>query len=319
MVDYELHWGLRPPIIDYHNKVILDLGADFGSTAIFFLEHGAKQVIAVEGDNKLGKELIEGCKESSRIIPFHMFINSSKQIEQFILNYKPDIAKIDIEGYESCILEMKPKIVSLVQEWMIEYHSDDLKEKLINFFQNLYYIHTRIPYICSGKWWVSHFKRVNPHRRKVLEWVNKHGKQVEGYVLHVGSGIDRYDMKRYFPKITTYKNLDRFNREHVDIIADIQNMPQINSKLADCILATEMMYIVPDTNSALKELYRVLKDNGILIISFLTKGYPHPKLADENHRFTRKEVEDFMENNKFMIVNISECESNILVVAKKCC
>lgn len=319
MVDFELHWGLRPPIISYNDKIVLDLGADYGSTAEFFLNHGAKKVIAVEGDSKLSKQLIENYKGSSNVIPISQFIDSPKHITMFVLEHKPDIVKVDIEGYELHLLKVKPKVIQSVKEWMIEYHSDELKDKLIKFFQSLHYIHTRIPYMCSGKWWVSHFTLTNPHRRKVLEWVSKHGRNVKGYVLHVGSGIDKYKMERFFPKATTYRTLDRFQRENVDLVADIQNMPNINSELADCILATEMMYIVPNTNMALKELYRVLKKSGVLIISFLTEGYPHPKLADESHRFTREEVEAFLENNKFMIDNIDECESNILVVAKKCC
>lgn len=319
MVDYELHWGLRPQIIDYKGKTILDLGADHGSTAEFFLSHGVKRVIAVEGDSNLAKQLIRNYKDSLNVTPFFQFIDSPKQIELLILKYKPDIVKVDIEGFESNLLKVKPKVIHLVKEWMIEYHSDDLKDKLINFFKDLYYKHTRIPYMCSGKWWVSYFALTNPHRRKVLEWISKHGRNIEGYVLNVGSGIDIYNMKRYFPKATTYKNLDRFQRENVDIVADIQDMSQINSNIADCILASEMIYGVPNVNVALKELYRVLKKNGVLIISFLTEGYPHPKLADECHRFTRKEVENFLENNKFVIVNINECESNILVVVKKCC
>lgn len=316
MVDYELHWGLRPQIIIYRDKTILDLGADYGSTAEFFLKHGAKKVIAVEGDPKLSKQLIDNYKGSSNVIPISKFIDSPKQIERFILKYKPDIVKVDIEGYEIHLLQVKSKVIQSVKEWMIEYHSDELKDKLVAFFQGLHYIHTIIPYMCSGKWWVSYFALTNPHRRKVLEWVSEHGRNIKGYVLHVGSGIDKYEMKRFFPKATTYKTLDRFQRQNVDIIGDVQNMPQIKSKLADCILATEMIYIVPDTNASLKEFYRVLKKNGILIISFLTKGYPWV-LADESHRFTRKEVESFLKQNNFTIVTISEYESNILVVAKK--
>jgi len=95
-------------------------------------------------------------------------------------------------------------------------------------------------------------------------------------------------------------------------------MPQIDSGIVDCVLATEMIYIVPDTNMSLKEFHRVLKKNGTLIISFLTEGYPWI-LADESHRFTRKEVENFLKQNNFTIVDIFEYETNILVVAKRCC
>ena len=159
MVDYELHWGLRPPIILYGGKTILDLGADYGSTAEFFLSHGVKKVIAIEGDSNLAKQLIRNYKGSSNVIPFFQFIDNPKQIELLILKYKPDIVKVDIEGFESNLLKVKPKVLHLVKEWMIEYHSDDLKDKLINFFKDLYYTHITIPYMCSGKWWVSYFRR----------------------------------------------------------------------------------------------------------------------------------------------------------------
>lgn len=51
--DYDKHWNY----LNFKGKKILDLGADYGSTASYFLWQGAKQVIAVERNEEFAEAL----------------------------------------------------------------------------------------------------------------------------------------------------------------------------------------------------------------------------------------------------------------------
>jgi len=57
------HWGW----LHVAGKTVLDVGADYGSTADFFLEQGALRVVAVEADPKLFRRLAALAAEDARI------------------------------------------------------------------------------------------------------------------------------------------------------------------------------------------------------------------------------------------------------------
>jgi len=133
--NYELHWNYT----SFKGKVVLDMGADYGTTAEFFLKKGAKKVIAVEGDKYLAGSLLKRCKNSKKVIGIHKFISSKKDIEELIQEYRPDIVKIDVEGNEKYILFVNEKIIHSVKEWLIETHSKEIFDELTNFFRKQKY------------------------------------------------------------------------------------------------------------------------------------------------------------------------------------
>lgn len=94
--------------IDYTDKIILEFGADSGSTAYFFLQHGAKRVIGIEGHIDWFKSFVDvlsgpGPKQyptnkEPRVIPIYMWIENAKQWSMLIKAWQPDIVHADIEG-----------------------------------------------------------------------------------------------------------------------------------------------------------------------------------------------------------------------------
>jgi len=129
--DYEAHWNFT----SFKNKVVLDLGADYGSTAYYFLRKGATKVIAVEGDQQLAEKLRRNFQNDERVICIHGFINETKQISDLILYHHPNLIKVDIEGNEKLILNLSNEDLKGV-EWLIEAHSDEIYESLKRFFLN---------------------------------------------------------------------------------------------------------------------------------------------------------------------------------------
>jgi len=140
-------------------------------------------------------------------------------------------------------------------------------------------------------------KLMKRHHKMVdigVNWVRKHGKNITGSVLNVGSKRDKYIKKHFFPKAVRYRNLDIIEYPEVDIIADIQNMPQIPSNSEDCIVAIWMIYQVPDVTSALKELKRVLKSNGVLLITFAGPGHRMGSKHAHSEGFSKLNVENLI-------------------------
>ena len=131
--DFEKHWGFA----DYRGKLILDIGGANGDTADFFLMKGARAVIAVDSNSVL----IEQCRMYSKnlnlpLVCIHMSVDSSEKWIQLLLMFKPDLIKIDCEGCEIYLKDVPSEIISLVPEFLIETHSDEIQNILENKFRS---------------------------------------------------------------------------------------------------------------------------------------------------------------------------------------
>ncbi len=124
--DYEFQYGQ----VDYKNQVVLDVGADIGSTAYFFVEKGAKLVVAVEGSEQCFRKLKSNADTCTKIFPIQCFIDNSAQIEALISRWKPSIVKMDIEGSEIHLFNVARSIFGSVQEYLIEVHNENLLGRL---------------------------------------------------------------------------------------------------------------------------------------------------------------------------------------------
>ena len=111
--------------LDVKDKVILEFGAEVGSTASYFLRHGAKRIISVEGVESWYNKLVENSKNMQGLCePIHLMVNDPKQIEDLILKYKPDILHMDIEGAEKYLLGVSDKIWETIPIIDLEIHKD---------------------------------------------------------------------------------------------------------------------------------------------------------------------------------------------------
>lgn len=128
------HWGF----LDYSGKVVLDIGADVGSTAYYFLQLGAKHVYAVEGSNHYYSKLERNALKLGDTTPIYEFVDSAETFECLLL-LGADVAKIDIEGYEIYLADAENSIVQSIPEYIIEVHSPEIKDLLQLKFQNLGY------------------------------------------------------------------------------------------------------------------------------------------------------------------------------------
>ena len=133
--------------LDYKGKTVLDLGAEFGSTAAFFVRKGAKLVIAVEGSQKYLRNLRRNATILGNVIPVTVWITRPETLSDLILRYRPEVAKVDCEGCEVHLFKVPDHVFSLIPEYIIETHSDKLLEQMVNKCnRNNYEIYHIIPW-----------------------------------------------------------------------------------------------------------------------------------------------------------------------------
>ncbi len=107
------HWS---DISDVQDKIVMDLGCGwlfqpFQSTPEYFISRGAKSVIGVEAD---GGEV----QKLKGLYPNHTFICktilSETDLIELFETYRPEVIKMDIEGYESVIDKMTNATLQLI-------------------------------------------------------------------------------------------------------------------------------------------------------------------------------------------------------------
>ena len=124
--DYNLHWPFGA-----EGARVLDIGADYGSSAYYFLLKGAREVVAVEGDPKQAFLLAVNARRMrklGRVVPVAGFVGKPVQVDALILKFKPDVVKVDIEGWERALLGCR--LLARPREWWIEAHSEGLRDAL---------------------------------------------------------------------------------------------------------------------------------------------------------------------------------------------
>lgn len=110
--------------LDFEGKIVLDVGADYGSTASFFLQKGAKEVIAVESYEPDAAALEVYAESEPRVIAIIKHISCAEDFREILRKYKKiDLATIDCEGCEFFILGLEGIYFSSIPEYFIELHN----------------------------------------------------------------------------------------------------------------------------------------------------------------------------------------------------
>ena len=114
-----------------------------------------------------------------------------------------------------------------------------------------------------------------------------------GIVLDIGGGRKRGRFKR--PEDVKWIVLDISRELSPSIMADAQKLP-VKSGTIDCVKCTELLEHVEYPEVAIKEIIRVLKDGGTLILSvpfnFGIHGDPY-----DFHRFTDYKLNKMLESD----------------------
>lgn len=103
---------------------------------------------------------------------------------------------------------------------------------------------------------------------ELLRIIKLEGDKLCGTLIDIGCGKKPY--KKDLPHIHTYIGIDLPDSMHglsnVDIVGDSMHLPLAN-EIADSILCTEVLEHTPYPQNALKEISRVLKPGGKLLLT----------------------------------------------------
>lgn len=114
---YDYIWSYGS--IDWSGRVVLDIGADIGSSALFFLMNGADYVYLSEKNN-VYKHTYEDIKKRYSILNIHSeMLNKLKDIRNNI-----DVLKMDCEGCELQLLT--EELLNKANEFVIGLHKPQL-------------------------------------------------------------------------------------------------------------------------------------------------------------------------------------------------
>lgn len=105
------------------------------------------------------------------------------------------------------------------------------------------------------------------YRRILLDKIQEKYKSLyKGIVLDIG-GRDRGKFTKPKDNVVKWIFADINKKHHPDIVLDVMDMNQISSNSIDVINAIELFEHVENPIKGLRECYRVLKENGVLLIS----------------------------------------------------
>ncbi|HLB75292.1 MAG TPA: class I SAM-dependent methyltransferase [Sedimentisphaerales bacterium] len=136
----------------------------------------------------------------------------------------------------------------------------------------------------------------------VEKLIAKYQHLAHGKLIDVGCGSKPF--KHIFTNIDSYYGVDIVENSEADLICDVQKL-EIEDNSADTILSTQVIEHVPEPNVLMREISRICKKGGIVLLTapFLCRihGEPH-----DFFRFTRFGLKHLFEKNGFEIIAIEQ-------------
>lgn len=145
----------------------------------------------------------------------------------------------------------------------------------------------------------SYYIKSSTRRKALDKLLNKHASLYKGVVLDIG-GRDRGIFQKPKTKVEKWIFADIEKKHKPDMILDVANMEDIEPESVDVVNAIELFEHVFKINEGISECYRVLKKNGLLI---LTVPFLFPVHADpfDYQRWTNTKWIKELNNTGFKI------------------
>jgi peptidoglycan/xylan/chitin deacetylase (PgdA/CDA1 family)/SAM-dependent methyltransferase len=137
--------------------------------------------------------------------------------------------------------------------------------------------------------------RGTPIDRIFIEnFLQQHAEHIRGKVLEIGDA--RYTSKFGSSVVQSdVLDIDPTN-QRANIIADLQNAPNINDGIYDCIILTQVLQYVDDVHAAVRTLHRILKPGGTLLLTVpgITPAFPGPPYERWFWSFHRRAIQELL-------------------------
>ena len=117
----------------------------------------------------------------------------------------------------------------------------------------------------AGKFYRPTSERIESNR-----WLRYSCKDIQGDILSIGSGNDADSQgnyyRDYFPMASSYTTSEASAAFECDLVLDVRSMPELDDGSFDCIYCSGVLEHVDDYRTALDEITRILKSDGILLL-----------------------------------------------------
>lgn len=134
-------------------------------------------------------------------------------------------------------------------------------------------------------------------RIELYEQIKRHTKFIRGQVLDIGAGnFHRYKDLFNFDK---YVGMDIQAGKGIDVVGRIEKIPLLDNTF-DSIVCTQVLGDVYDLHKAFGEIYRVLKPNGVVLITESLFDPLHDE-PEDYWRFTKYSLRRLAEDAGFKI------------------
>jgi ubiquinone/menaquinone biosynthesis C-methylase UbiE len=108
---------------------------------------------------------------------------------------------------------------------------------------------------------------------------------------------------------------DHFGIKNVKfLVKNLENNTGLDNNSLDFVFISQVIYQSDQPNNIIKEAYRILKNNGFLIILEPSKNnrlFLNQKVYDLN------ELEEFLQNNNFKIIETEKSNDYYLIIGQK--
>lgn len=140
-------------------------------------------------------------------------------------------------------------------------------------------------------------------------------KYAKGKMLDVGCGDKPY-YQIFKNKINSYTGIDKFNK-NADIKVDFLEA-KIENQSYDTVICTQVLEHIEDPKKLLGKINKILKKNGILILTVPFMGTLH-EIPNDYYRFTRYSITKLLNGTGFKITYIKEEGNWISSIANLIC
>ena len=147
-------------------------------------------------------------------------------------------------------------------------------------------------------------------REVVKEFIPKY---IKGKTLDIGGGTSKYK-SIITPYVSEYLVSDIYEGQGIDFIEDAKKLSHKNETFYS-VLSFQTLEHIDDTRTVVKEIYRILKKDGVVIttVPFLHAQHGHPS---DFHRFTAEGLKWYFKQEGFKIVKSGKQGSSFAVLSE---